>query len=92
MSRLMSDTHARVTAMAWQSGQASALYSFGSTGEIPEDNVFLLGEVARSRHEADSNASIEALADLERYLVAKGPRGPQPAWELTWDQAFERSL
>lgn len=92
MSRLMSDTHARVTAMAWQSGQDSALYSFGSTGAISESKAFLLGEISLARDEADSNASIQALADLNDYVLATGPRGPQPTWAMTWDPIFEKSL
>lgn len=89
---LMSDTHARITAMAWHSGQGSALYSFGSTGAIPVNASALLGEIAQARSEADSRASIDALEFLAAYVDLTLSRGPQPGWADTWDQAFERSL
>lgn len=95
MVETMNDAQARVTAMAWHSGQWSALYSFGSTGAIPadEDQLYdLLREIDRASGEADSNASAHALDDLQRYVRVAGPRGPQPGWAGLWDDALERIL
>jgi hypothetical protein len=89
---LMSDTHARVTAMVWHEGQHSALYSFGSSGAIPVNANTLLGEIAQAHSEADSRASLAALESLAAYVGVTPSRGPQPAWAAAWDQAFERSL
>jgi hypothetical protein len=92
MSHPMSDTHARVTAMAWHGGQGSALYSFGSSGAIPADRDGLFMEIARAGREADSRASIDALTALDRYIESTPPREPQDGWAGLWDQEFERSL
>lgn len=92
---MMSDTHARVTAMAWHGGQWSALYSFGSTGAIPADEDQLddlLREIDRASGEADTNASAHALGDLKTYVKKTGPRGPVGGWAGLWDQEFERAL
>lgn len=92
MIEMMSDAHARVTAMSWHGGGGSELYSFGSSGAIPWDSAGLLSEIAVARGESGSLASRDALTALAKYVELTPPRDPQPGWAGLWDQDFEKSL
>ncbi len=87
---MISDTEARKIASEWHGGQGTALYAFSSTGAI---------DTARADHDATAEVAdliwaipaetdernANELRDLERYVNANGPRGPQEGWgDLTW--------
>lgn len=86
--RTLPDSAARRIAMQWHSGDASALYSFGSCGHINEKR--LLRELHRTRREArsledvaQSSTEFHRLNLLTHYVVTHGDRRSVPNWQRT---------
>jgi hypothetical protein len=72
---MMTDSEARTVASWWHGGQASALYSFVSTGAIFPG---LLTEVNSNKPETTDDA--RDINELAQYIASKGYRDAQPGW------------
>lgn len=86
--REISDACARVIASWWHGGQASAGYSFTSTGAITTDDPSdLWRELGGTDRDGQPEWMRDALDCLGTYLVRRfndGERGPVAGWSGLW--------
>lgn len=82
--QVITDLQAKVIANAWHGGQASALYSLTSTGNLNGGDLF--GEIGGSATVRINHPDFPAdLNALYAYVQAYSPRGPVDGWsDLNW--------
>lgn len=78
---LPTDGEARVAASQWHGGQATALYSFASTGAITDA---LSLEVAQEILRQPDYQQAPELLMLQAYIASHGNRGPVEGWHTLW--------
>ena len=85
MTEVISDLEARQIAADWHGGQASAMYSFVSTGAISPD---LVGEIKREIENCQKNGDTteqNRLSQLLTHVNVHGGSDPVESWsDLTW--------
>lgn len=77
----ISELQAKVIASQWHGGQASALYSFASTGAINDEAI--RGELYQTLKDQKPFSQDDlALQALTNFIISRGSRGPQSEWPL----------
>ncbi|MDI9934738.1 hypothetical protein QM806_04615 [Rhodococcus sp. IEGM 1351] len=79
--RPINDAAARMIASQWHNGQASAMYSFVSTGEITPEFVYELGDTLASIEEPERRQHLRALVD---YVYDRDEITAVEGWSRLW--------